>query len=79
MDDVALTFDHLGIHLHELQDYVQQVEAAPAQNHLVPLPVKAEHNLLDFSGADYLPALINITPKVEIEHVEREVNEGKAW
>lgn len=76
LEDVALTFDHLGIHLQELQDYVQQVEASPAPKPLGPIPVKTEQNLMDFSGEDHLPAPIKIMPKVETEPVATEIKEG---
>ena len=68
-----LAFKQLGIHIHELQDYMQQVEACPTIKPIpcVPIP-KEQPCLLDFSGDDFLPALIDISIKEEEEEKEKE-------
>ena len=73
-----LAFKQLGIHIHELQDYMQQVEACPTIKPIpcVPIP-KEQPCLLDFSGEDFLPALIDISIKEEEEEEEEKEKEGK--
>lgn len=71
LDDVVLAFKQLGIHIHELQDYMQQVEACPSIKPISQVPIPKEECLLDFSGEDFLPALIDVSVKEE-EEVEEE-------
>ena len=72
-----LAFKQLGIHIHELQDYMQQVEASPALKSIPKAPIQQKSNrLLDFSGEDFLPPLIDVSIKEE-EIVKEEIDDGR--
>lgn len=78
LDDVVLAFKQLGIHIHELQDYMQQVEACPTIKPIPRVPIPKEQLcLMDFSGEDFLPALIDVSIKEEEKDVEDEKLEGE--
>jgi len=75
LEDIALAFVQLGIQINELQDYIQQVEPCPAAKplpNLQPESTEKETRLLDFSGEDFLPPLVDISVKEE-ENIAEEV------
>lgn len=79
LDDVMLAFKQLGIQIHELQDYMQQVEACPMVKPIPKVPVAKETPapcLLDFSGEDFLPAPIDVSIKEELEEEIEEEEES---
>ena len=55
---------------------MQQVEASPAIKPIPKVPIPKEPCLLDFSGEDFLPALIDVSIKEEDE-VEEEKADGE--
>jgi len=76
LDDVVLAFKQLGIQIHELQDYMHQVEPAPSLKCIPKAPIEQNSNcLLDFSGEDFLPPLIDISIKEE-EITEEEAEDA---
>ena len=69
LNDVAIAFDQLGIYVHELEDYVHQVEQNSSL-YLPPLlPAYGKGNVLQFSEDSWFPPIMKIEPPVTIEEV----------
>lgn len=45
LDDLGLTFRHLGINLGELEDYVRHVDPVPFAHEVVAFPAPKKNNL----------------------------------
>ena len=45
MEDVFLSFGHLGVHLSELEDYLKHVEPLPFAREVVAYPIPKRNNL----------------------------------
>ena len=45
LDDLGLTFEHLGIRLGELEEYVRQVDPIPFAHDVVSFPAPKRSNL----------------------------------
>lgn len=72
LNDVALAFDQLGIHVHELEDYVHQVEQNPSLCVPPVVPAIGKENMLSFADDGFFPppiAKIEPPPPVEEEPV----------
>ncbi|KAL4226377.1 transcription initiation factor TFIID subunit 3 [Mactra antiquata] len=45
VEDVLMAFNHMGVELHELQDYINHVDALPFAKDIVSFPVPQENDL----------------------------------
>lgn len=71
LDDVALAFDQLGIYLHELEDYVHQVEPVCPSSSLPEVPCHESENHLLHEQDGQFPPPVEI--KQEHQQVENEM------
>ena len=86
IEDVNLAFDQLGVELHELEDYITQVEPSPLHRAVskIPANIDVSTSLLKFPTAEevaeraeyideHLPPLVSVmVEKEEEEEVKEE-------
>ncbi|XP_047127062.1 transcription initiation factor TFIID subunit 3 isoform X1 [Hydra vulgaris] len=74
LDDVSLTFEQLGVHIHELEDYVQQVESSPVLRPPPKFPYCLSNNQLQFIEDEQYPPKVEVLPTSQIKEEYPEDN-----